>query len=168
MAQEDEATLCFDSRPVYTLWRQTCRHGDLFIVQSEGGELTASTMAGGSAYLLNAMSTSSSFVTMYDLTSGLTGFVQCAPALLELATKLRSSASGKQKAVLIISSSEAVRSWTRWFVRIIPREGVSAHILTTVEEAWQLLEQENFLGQPEAVVQEAEELQEWVDLMSST
>lgn len=135
----DEATLCFDSRPVYTLWSQPCRHGDLFVVQAEGGSLTEAALAGGVDFLMGAMPASAGFVTLYDLTAGMSGFVRCAPALMQFALRLRARCPGKQKAVIVVSPRDTERAWARWFIRAIPRGGVHAHVVATSGAAWELL-----------------------------
>jgi len=160
----EEAKLGFDARPVYTLWQERCRHGDLFVVQAEGGELSDQILRGGVNFLMKAMPHCTGFVTLYDLTAGLTGFVKCAPAWMEFALQLRASSPGKQKAVIIVSPREAERSWTRWFAKTIPREGVYIHTVATLEEAWAVLEAPTL---EETETEDGGSVADWVDLMPS-
>ena len=83
---------------------------------------------------------------------------------MEFALQLRASSPGKQKAVIIVSPREAERSWTRWFAKTIPREGVYIHTVATLEEAWAVLEAPTL---EETETEDGGSVADWVDLMPS-
>jgi|APCry1669189034_1035192.scaffolds.fasta_scaffold03122_11 hypothetical protein len=138
---EDGGTLLLDARPAYSLWQQRCQHGELFTVQAEGGHLTDEVLADGFGRLLTAMPAAAEFVTLYDLTAGLTGFVSCGPALLRSAMEMRAACAGKQRAVIIVSPLEDIRAWAHCLLDMIPRDGIEAYVVCTLERAWDILDQ---------------------------
>lgn len=160
-----EALLGLDCRPIFTVWQQHCDHGDLFIVQAEGGDLTSTSLATGADYLQRVLPQSAGFVLMYDLSAGMNGFIQHGASLLEFVLRIRVACPGKQRAVIIASSNETQRAWVRWFVNTIQRDAIPVFVVATVEEAWAILDAPDLNVVTASGMDGGDSLQGWEELL---